>query len=91
MAIDDYGTLYWCVKVSHSLAKSGEIFLHADRAEVTPNGDLIFWSSTNEKRKEAFQNLSLASGSWVAFFAASIMDGAAVAVAHWDGEIDRSK
>ena len=89
MSTEQYGNLYWCVKVPKSISSSKEIYLHASKAEVTPAGDLIFWSSTNENRPEPFQNLALAHGSWTAFFAASVMDGAAVAVEHWEGEVER--
>ena len=89
MATADYGRLYWCVKVPSNISQNGEVYLHADKAEVTPNGDLIFWSSVNENRKEPFQNLVLARGSWMVFFAASVIGGAAIAVEYWEGEVSR--
>jgi hypothetical protein len=89
MAIDNYGKSYWCVKVPINISPNGEIYLYADKVEITSHGDLVFWSEENEKREKSFQNLSLASGFWIAFFAASVIDGAAVAVEHWEGEVVR--
>lgn len=74
-----YGKYYWCVKTN--LSKDGEIYLMADWTEVTANGDLLFW------RSGGLLNMSIAAGSWKAFFAASLIDGSAVAVEHWKGEI----
>jgi hypothetical protein len=34
-------------------------------------------------------NLAIAPGHWTAVFAASCMDGSAVAVHHWKGEVVR--
>jgi hypothetical protein len=89
MSTENYGKSYWCVKVPPNVAPTGEIYLYADRVEITSHGDLVFWREENEKRKEPSQNFSLASGFWIAFFAASVMDGAAVAVEHWKGEVVR--
>ena len=33
--------------------------------------------------------LALAAGKWTAFYAASCLDGSAVAVQHWAGEVER--
>lgn len=90
MATADYGRFYWCIKVPSNISPDGEIYLHADKVEVTPNGDLLFWNSINEKNKKPFQNLALARGSWLVFFAASIIDGGAVAVEHWESVVSRS-
>ena len=80
---EKYGELYWCVK--SSLSDSGEIYFHADRIGVNENGDMIAWA----ERPGAFdfQVLAIASGQWSAFFAASVMDGHAIACDHWTGEI----
>jgi hypothetical protein len=85
----NYGDSYWCVKVPQGISPNGEIYLHADKVEITANGDLVFWSSTGENRPEPFQNLSLARGSWFVFFLASVIDGSAAAVEQWEGEVSR--
>ena len=33
--------------------------------------------------------LALAAGKWTAYYAASCLDGSAVAVQHWAGEVER--
>lgn len=59
MTTTNYGRYYWCVKVPSNISEDGEIYLYADKVEITPNGDLILWSSLNEKREEPFANLVL--------------------------------
>jgi hypothetical protein len=88
-----YGRLYWCVGVSSSICSAGQIYLHACRAEVK-DGVLIFWSDSigsdggkYEARETPFQSIAFGVGDWKYFFAASVMDGHAVAVEHWQGEI----
>jgi hypothetical protein len=76
-----YGKHYWCVKSDES--KNGEIYVMADTVTVTPTGDLVCVG------KDGLPMLALAAGHWRAFFAASLIDGAAVAVEHWLGEVDR--
>ena len=83
---DHYGALYWCVKTD--LSESGEIYLHADRTEIV-DGILLFWRETGDGKP--FVNLAIAPGQWRALFAASVMDGHAVAVEHWAGEVSRPK
>jgi hypothetical protein len=78
-----YGGIYWGVR--SELSQTGEIYVHADTVEVTPNGELIFWHN-NEDGTHRHQTLGFAPGSWACFFAASVEDGHAVAVEHWDGE-----
>jgi hypothetical protein len=71
----------------------GEIYLKADRLEVTEAGALIAWGDHRDKTSEApgpnmqAPVLVLAAGHWTAAYAASILDGAAVAVEHWEGEM----
>ena len=90
-----YGRYYWCVK--SKLSKSGEIYVMADRVEFTPSGGVIFWCDPSEndgddkaRSRTVLQTLALAAGQWMAVFAASCMDGHAVAVEHWKGEIVES-
>lgn len=83
MGADRYGDKYWCVKTS--LATDGEIYVHADDARVLPDGTL-----TLIRMKEGAPpqiNLAIAPGNWTACFAASTIDGGAVAVERWAGEV----
>jgi hypothetical protein len=87
-----YGKLYWCVGVPEVISPDGEIYLHACRVEIS-DGTLIFWSDHNlkdgkyEEREKPFQVLALAPGRWNFVFAASVIDGAAISVEHWKGQI----
>lgn len=76
-----YGKHYWCVKTN--LSKNGEIYLMADRVEITQRGELLFWRDGDSPAV----NLAISLGNWKAYFPASMMDGSAVAVEHWAGEI----
>lgn len=80
-----YGRFYWCVKTN--LSDSGEIYIHADSVELTADGSLVFWQhkESEDPFGELSQrvNLSIAAGNWKACFAASVIDGHAVAVEHW--------
>jgi len=69
---------YWCVKVPEEISSNGEIYLHADTAEII-NGDLIF-------KKGDMIIFSVGRINWTVFFAASVIDGHAVYVEHWKGE-----
>jgi hypothetical protein len=89
-----YGSYYWCVKTK--LSKSGEIYVNADRVEFTSTGGVIFWTdpdarSPSEKADDYAQRkdpiLAIAAGHWTAVYAASVIDGHAVAVNHWEGEV----
>jgi len=77
-----YGRYYWGVKTD--LSQNGEIYLYADIASVNKNGDLIFSKVAGES---TYTNMCFAKGYWKTFFAASVMDGSAVAVEHWKGEV----
>lgn len=75
MSADKYGEYYWCV-----VSGDKEIYLHADSAVVTQNGALSF------RRDNPSQQLNVvfAPGHWDMFYAASVIDGGAIAVEHWD-------
>jgi hypothetical protein len=76
-----YGTFCWCVRIS----KEEEVYVHADVAEVL-NGTLLFArtrKNTKTGRDEMHINLAFAAGHWEAFYAASVVDGGPIAVAHW--------
>ncbi len=83
----DYGTKYWCIKVPPEISEDGEIYVYGDKVSITETGALLV-----TRYKEDFDqvNLSLAPGNWTVVFAASVMDGSAVAVEHWTGEVVRS-
>ena len=81
MSADENGRYYWCVKTP--LSPDGEIYVYADRVSVR-DGSLILLS---EDRHEI--NMAFAPGNWRACFVASVIDGHAVAVEHWTGEVVR--
>ena len=95
-----YGNKYWCVKVPKTLSKSGEIYFHADRIEITQSGTLIALGcfriyekddtgnivTTTLEEKEN-QSLILNRIYWKVVYAASQLDGSPVAVERWEGEI----
>ena len=80
-----YGNCYWCAKVDR-LSENGEIYVFADDAVVNEHGDLLFVREKDDRRETV---LAIAAGQWRAFFAASCLDGCAVAVEHWQGEVER--
>jgi hypothetical protein len=77
-----YGNYYWCVKVAKMLFKNGEIYLHAERV-VLDRGAVVFISNKD------CPVLVVPAGSWSAVCAASVIDGSAVAIEHWEGEVVR--
>ena len=81
MSADRYGTFYWCVK--SPLSSSGDIYLNADGVAIR-DGCLVFTS-----RGEHGINVVFGPGEWRACFAASCIDGHAVAVEHWPCEVKR--
>lgn len=83
MKPEEYGRYYYCVKVPTNISKRGEIYIWVDYVTVTDCGVLILVGQ-GEKNTPL---LSLAPGQWIAFYAASVIDGSAVAVEHWEGEI----
>jgi hypothetical protein len=89
MGPDDYGRYYWCIKT-----QLGEIFLHADRVEVTATGALICWGGGRQDEQPPDNPtimLALQATQWDAVYAASCMDGTAVAVDHWLDRVDTTK
>ncbi len=61
-------------------SKDGEIYLHAERV-VLDRGAVVFISN-----KDCPMPV-LPAGLWSAVYAASLMDGSAVAVEQWAGEV----
>lgn len=76
-----YGDKYWCVKVPLHITKAKEVYVCANTVRVTEAGVLVF------EGKQGDVNLAFAPGSWLAVYAASVLDGHAVAVDHWIGEV----
>ena len=75
---NEYGVHYWCV------TGDGEsVRVYADRMEVTTCGALVAWGGYRKEdgHPEREQQLwAAAPGQWKTFFAASLLDGRAVAV-----------
>jgi hypothetical protein len=86
-----YGARYFCIKTP--AAPDGEIYVMADRLEVTPVGALIAWGGFRRQGRDLEEGeaglicLTLAPGQWTAAFAASLIDGNAIAVEHWKDEV----
>jgi hypothetical protein len=73
---------YWCIKTD--LSSDGEIFVIADRLDVTNCGALV---ASRSGAREAI-SLVLAPGTWKAVYAASTHDGSPTAIEHWEGEVE---
>ena len=76
-----YGRYYWCIKSNQS--ENGEIYAYADAVKVE-DGHLLLY---RDKDGELEPTLAFAPGSWAVFYAASVMDGSAVSVEQWAGEV----
>lgn len=75
----DVARYYWKVETQKE-----EIYVSADSVEVTASGCLVFWRGGDTEEKQ-FQILALASGTWLHFYAASVIDGGPVRyIEHWD-------
>ncbi len=79
-----YGQFYWCAKVNKALAKTGEIYVYADQVRIIEGGLGFFRCRDNDEEQI---NLLIAPGQWTVAFVASVLDGGAVAVEHWVGEV----
>lgn len=79
---EQYGNYYWCVGLAD--AEETEVYLKADEVREGETGGLFFY------REDGMLNLAVAPGAWRFVYAASLMDGAAVAVEHWPGQIIES-
>ncbi len=79
---EDYGGYYWCVR----LPEQEEIYLYADSVNIV-NSSMVFMRKkvVDEKSGKTEQqvNLILAPGQWQQVYAASCIDGGAVAFEHW--------
>ena len=70
------GTYYWGV----TLDDGRDVYIWADRLEVSPNGDLIAMShvraeDTRSKLSSEMPFMSIANGKWVSFWKTLLMDG----------------
>jgi hypothetical protein len=87
-----YGDSRYCVKTP--LSKDGEVYVMADSVAVDPSGALVFTGrfrdgDPDSPGRPAEATLILAPGRWTACYAASCLDGSAVAVERWEGEVVR--
>ncbi|MEU6616707.1 hypothetical protein [Streptomyces parvus] len=62
-------------------AKGEDVYVHGDEVEFK-DGALIVWRVKDDGTR--FVNIAFAPGQWANIYAASVMDGHAVAVDHWD-------
>lgn len=94
----NYGSRIFCLKVPKALSPTGEIYVHGDRIDIDPTGALVVVGGYREvddaynaiaEPKEQKPLLVLAAGQWLAYYAASALDGSAVAVDIWRGEVER--
>jgi hypothetical protein len=75
---NEYGDHYWCITCD-----GDQVFVYADRMEVTVCGALVAWGgyrNEGEHVEHEQQLWAAAPGQWKTFFAASLIDGRAVAV-----------
>lgn len=99
---ENYGQLYWCV----GLEDGTEVYLHADDVEVKEgalifSGDFYLnaqdemamsagYPDYRKPSGNAYAKLGFAPNAWRFFYAASVLDGSAVAVNRWPGQIIES-
>ncbi len=82
---EQYGDRYWCI----GLTEGGEVHAHADEVRVEPSGALLLVRGSKDEKPEQV-NLAFASGQWCFLYAASTLDGHAVAAVHWPGQIEEA-
>lgn len=87
-----YGRSYWCVGLKD--AEATEVYLHADEVRIADSGALILESRGNrspdgrpDTSKPLEPYVAFAPGEWSFLYAASVMDGHAVSVQSWPGQI----
>ncbi len=75
-----FGRYYWTIQTADAVIR-----LCADRLEVTASGALLAARAKREGDDGSEQiTMAFAPGQWEHFYAASALDGTAVAVDHWD-------
>jgi hypothetical protein len=55
-----HGRFYWCIRSPQS--EDGEIYIYADKLEVSPDGALVAWRTPEAEPPHI--NLALAAGQW---------------------------
>ena len=80
----EFGKFYWCIKVPEAIGATGQIYLYADRVEITASGEALFWRGPGLGEQQDHLNFALARGCWLVVFAASMIDHQAVAIQHWE-------
>ena len=85
-----HGRNYYCV----SLYDDREVYLFADEVLFHENGDLIFKGRPAAEEGEAPTPdaapqvlMAFAPSQWSFVYAASVVDGTAIAVAHWPEQV----
>lgn len=72
-----YGNWYHRIQTT----KGEDVYVHADEVEFK-DGALILWRVKEDGTRTV--NIAFAPGQWSYIYAASVLDGHAVAVDHWD-------
>ena len=85
MSASDYGRFYWCVEMS----TGAKVFVHADVVRLDDGVLSLLRDRGAEHATEV--NFAAAPGSWRSIYAASQLDGHAVAVEHWDAPKARKR
>ena len=84
----EYGSSYWCIKVTPEVSSAEEIFAYADNVFVSHKGALHLEHNVIEGDLHYTQEtLVIAPNQWIAVFAASDEDGSLSNIwshsAHW--------
>jgi hypothetical protein len=90
MVPEQLGAYYYCIKVTGDVSEDGEIYAYADRVVVTAAGTLVLFhvfTPREQAEEQEEMTLMIPGGKWLAVYAASSLDGSAVAVEHWADEI----
>lgn len=83
---EDWGSMYYCVKVPKSLCTSEEIYVYADNIQVGESGDLNFLSYFDDGEQEEI-SLTIPNGKWNAVYLANKKHGTPMSVHRWTGEM----
>ena len=78
---DQYGRYYWCIRIR----EKEDVYAHADSVNLV-NGSLLLLRDkldTESGKTQTQVNLAFAPGHWEYIYAASVIDGGAVAIQHW--------
>jgi hypothetical protein len=86
-----YGRFYFCIGLTDGKKKT-EVYVYADEVKVEPSGALVALQRGNSEipgvaGESPTINVAFAPGQWTYVYGASVIDGAAVAVEHWPGQI----